>query len=315
MTQQIDFEGYRIYIGRDSREVSYSLVTSYDLSDYNKYVYNLVSGNWELNDNPFTLEQLRCLYGMQPDPCNDSLFDPLIYTPTRIYKHPQYPDSLFYFTIHDYNMSELGVTTPIRKLFPDAVNPTNFPADSLTEDMYTEDGYFKYFEYEFEITELLPTVSYWVNVTAFDFGSGESGLQPLESSVTLHAKPAFPMHEFDAPLSGSGKVYVYPNPYRIDGGYRSSGFEGREQDDLPNNKVRAIWFANLPPQCMITIFTLDGDRVRTLEHDMDADDPMHTHHKWNLVNRNYQLVVSGLFYWTVEIPNGETQVGKLVIIQ
>jgi len=182
--------------------------------------------------------------------------------------------------------------------------------------MYTEDGYFKYFEYEFEITNLLPTVAYWVNVTAFDHGSPATDLFPQETPVTLHARSAFPLHNYDAPLSGSDKVYVYPNPYRINEGYRRSyGYEGRGRDDLPDDKVRAIWFANLPPKCTIKIFTIDGDRVRTLEHDTDITDPTYSHQRWDLINRNYQRIVSGLYYWTVETPDGDTQMGKLVIIR
>ncbi|MEW5994775.1 MAG: hypothetical protein AB1744_10310, partial [Candidatus Zixiibacteriota bacterium] len=67
-SQEADFEGYRVYIARDERAGSYSVVTSYDLEDYNKFVYNQPRDEWTLNDVPFTLEELRCLYG---DSCND----------------------------------------------------------------------------------------------------------------------------------------------------------------------------------------------------------------------------------------------------
>jgi hypothetical protein len=33
-----------------------------------------------------------------------------------------------------------------------------------------------------------------------------------------------------------------------------------------------------------------------------------------VITRNTQRVVSGLYYWSVEVPGGETQIGKLVII-
>ncbi|MEW5995734.1 MAG: T9SS C-terminal target domain-containing protein, partial [Candidatus Zixiibacteriota bacterium] len=82
----------------------------------------------------------------------------------------------------------------------------------------------------------------------------------------------------------------------------------------PDDRVRQIHFANLPPRCTIRIYTLDGDLVREIEHDMDPSDPNASHDTWNMITRNTQLVVSGLYYWTVEEPDGETQIGKLVII-
>jgi len=313
----IDFEGYRIYIGRDDRATSFSTVASYDRDNYDKYIWNLNAfpdPGFVLQDIPFTLDSLCCLYGFGDDPCRDSLFDPLAYTPSHPYNHPDFPDSFFYFVKHDFNTSELGVTTPIRKVYPDEPDPQTLPVDSLTPNRYTEEGYLKYYEYEFTITDLLPTVPYWVNVTAFDFGSPKGGLRALETSVTLGARYAYPLSPYGMKEENIGKVYVYPNPYRIDAGYRRLGFEGRTRDDLPADKVRAIHFANLPPRCTIKIFSLDGDLIKKIEHDMDPSDPNASHDQWNLITRNYQAVVSGLYYWTVESPDGQTQIGKLAII-
>jgi hypothetical protein len=38
------------------------------------------------------------------------------------------------------------------------------------------------------------------------------------------------------------------------------------------------------------------------------------HKTWDLINKNLQLVVSGLFYWSVEDFDGNIQIGKLVVI-
>jgi len=78
--------------------------------------------------------------------------------------------------------------------------------------------------------------------------------------------------------------------------------------------VRAIHFANLPPKCTISIFSIDGDLVREIHHDVDPSDPNYLHDEWNLVTRNRQAVVSGLYYWTVEDENGSVQIGKLAIV-
>jgi hypothetical protein len=312
-SRSIDFEGYRIYLARDARAASYSVVTSYDLEDYNKFVYDVSRGEWELNDEPFTMERLRCLYG---DSCNDPFFDPLVYTVSSPYHYyGTWGDSVFYFAAQDFNQAELGLPGGIRKLYPDQPSPSHPDPDSARPEELTEDGYFKYFEYEYVIDDLLPTVPYWVNVTAFDFGSPSSGLPSLESSVTVGAKSAYPLSSVDEVAQKDLKVFVYPNPYRIDAGYQKLGFEGRNPEmQLPPDKMRLIHFANLPPKCTIRIHTLDGDLVREIVHDMDPSDPNASHDTWDLITRNTQLIVSGLYYWTVEADNGETQIGKLVII-
>ena len=215
---------------------------------------------------------------------------------------------------HDFNACETNYRTPITKIYPDEINPTIYPPDSIPDEAYTEDGDLKFYEYEFTIENLLPTVPYWVNVTAFDFGDARVAMRPLESGITAGAKSAYPMGAMEVTAEGSGKVYVYPNPYRADADYREHGFEGRTEDDRPDDRVRAINFANLPPKCKIYIYSLDGDLVRLLEHDMDPDDPSHSHHIWNMITRNTQMVVTGLYYWVVEAEDGTTQMGKLVII-
>jgi hypothetical protein len=309
-SREFDFEGYRVYLARDDRAASYSLVASYDKEDYNKWVYdaNPRIDDYVLIDPPFTIDSLRCLYG---DSCTDISFNPLLFTrgnPLRI------DDSTFYFTKQDHNASELCVRTPICKRFPDQPYPSSLVADSARPEELTEDGYLKYFEYECTVEGLLPTVPYWVNVTAFDYGSPQSGLPSLETAVTLNPVMAYPLSSSAELDKDNRKVYVYPNPYRIDGDYRGHGFEGRADDDRPDNRVRAIHFANVPPKCTIRIFTLDGDLVRELSHDRDPADPTATHAEWNLITRNTQLVVSGLYYWTVEDVNGEVQIGKMMII-
>lgn len=317
-----DFEGYRVYLGRDNRRASFSLVASYDREDYDKYVwdnnrldeYSQPEPGFELFDTPFTLEDLRCLYGQGADPCNDSSFHPLSYPISRPYFHPDYGDSVFYFHPHDYNAFKLDVNTPIRKRYPDTPDPRGITIEELTDDHYTEDGYLKFFEYEFTIENLLPTVPYWVNVTAFDFGSPAGGIEALETPVTQRPIEAYPFNSEAEATGVSDEVYVYPNPYIIEDNYRARGFELRTRTDLPDYRVHTIHFSNLPPRCTIRIHSPDGDLVREIRHDFDPSDPAGRDHEWHLVSQNRQLVVTGWYYWTVETPDGRVQMGKLAII-
>jgi len=315
-SNRVDFEGYRVYCGRDERSGSYSLAASYDRNDYIKLVYaperpDAQPDGYALLEAPFTLEQLRCLYG---ESCTDESFDPLAYSRSRPYVLPAYPESIFVFEPQDFNVSELGIQTPIKKRFPLQPYPSSLIPDSAHSDELTDDGYLKYFEYEVSIDNLLPTVTYWVNVTAFDYGSPESGLDALETSVTSGAQSAYPLPSWDVVESQGLKAYIYPNPYRVDGAYRERGFEGRVDSDRPPDRTRVLNFANLPPKCTIRIFTVDGDLVRELFHDKDPSDPNASHEEWDLITRNTQMVVTGFYYWTVEDENGEVQIGKLSII-
>lgn len=314
LSSVVDFEGYRVYLGRDTRDESFVLVGSYDRENYDIYRFNTrkkPKPDFELAGYPVTLQELKCRFGGQPDPCTDQFFSPLKYTATDPWIDPNYPtDSMFYFKMHDYNASVLGVQTPIRKRFPNEPPPASPP----TPDQYTDDGYLKYYEYEMDIPSLLPTLLYYVNVTAFDFGSPKAGLLPMESSRSIGAQSAYAIADAEQLGTELPPVYIYPNPYRINGGYRKQSYEGLGESDMIPDRVRAIHFVNLPPTCTIRILSLDGDLVREIHHEVDPADSKCHYDKWDLISRNTQMVVSGLYYWTVEDTQGKVQIGKFVIL-
>ncbi|RKX25446.1 MAG: hypothetical protein DRP45_05905 [Candidatus Zixiibacteriota bacterium] len=333
----IDFEGYRIYCGRDERRSSYSIFASYDVENYNKYTFTydeaLETSDFLLLDFPFTLERLKELYsGGNPDwnpESYSSINSPFIWG--------EYPDSIFYFEPQDFNRSVLrsklndtiSWNSPIMKVWPDAPKPPDdWLIDTLTlpdsiwqqglDTAYLdEDGYWKYYDYEYTIEDLLPTVPYWVNVTAFDFGSPTTGLPPLESNPTIQPKISYPLELADDVAAKGLEVFVYPNPYRLDGDYADGGYENRLRDRAAD-RARLIHFANLPERCTITIYSLDGDMIQEINHPSTASTSAcavtTSHECWNLITRNAQLVASGLYYWTVEDLEGNVQIGKMAII-
>ena len=316
----IDFEGYRIYIARDDRTTSYSRLVSYDREDFNKWTYNpnAIPPTFQLLSNPFTYDELFNLYAF-----GDSSFNPLDYTRSRPFKHPLFPiDSQFFFEPQGFNVSSLTDPDGIIKTYPSQAFPSTMNLDSLPDAEKTAEGLPRYFEYEFTVRNLLPTVPYWISVTAFDFGSPSSGLPPLETSVTFNTANAYPLETAAGVAQQDLQVFVYPNPYRIDQNYRDRGFEGLDtlgqrlpRSQRPDTRARRIHFANLPAKCTINIYSLDGDLVREIIHDKDISDPNSTHDTWDLITRNTQSVVSGLYYWTVEnTETGDVQIGKLVII-
>jgi len=304
LTREMDFEGYRIYIGREKdSKVSFSVVTSWDREDYNIYQYN--NDDWLQIGAPLELQDLRAYF-------NDPGLDPALYSRARPYSSPVGDN--YYFTPQDYNVSDLGSEHGIRKIYSDQPRPLVLLPELAQPEELTEDGYFKYYEYEFIIENLQPTVEYFVNVTAFDFGSPGFDIGALETSVTIGADSIYLQLPSGLTASGNPKVIVYPNPYRIDATYRAMGFEGRGETDRPDDRLRVIHFANIPAKCTISIFSLDGDIVREINHDIDPSDPEANHEIWDLITRNSQMVSSGLYYYTVESESGETQIGKFAVI-
>ncbi|MEA3297346.1 MAG: hypothetical protein U9R56_05730, partial [candidate division Zixibacteria bacterium] len=208
MTFAKDFEGYRVYISRSRSEQEAVLLASYDREDYNRYVWNEQRQRYELLDVPFTADSLRNLYGESFNPLNYSYHTPFFFE-----------EDIYYFEPLDYNSSDYRNNRGIHKRYPDALLDTSDVDD---------EGWVRYYEWEYVIEDLLPTVPYYVSVTTFDFGHPRKSLKPLETSIEGS------MTEVRAVVQGkdifnNGKlnVYCYPNPYRVDDEYYVHGFENR----------------------------------------------------------------------------------------
>ncbi len=118
-----------------------------------------------------------------------------------------------------------------------------------------------------------------------------------------------------AAAASAKQIFVVPNPYR-----------GRAQWDLTPNAADPtgthVDFFNMPAGAWtLRIFTIAGDLVQTLRADdlqtngkqqkeNDADGQA----TWNLISRNGQDVVSGIYMFSVESQVGTSR-GKFVIIR
>ncbi len=304
-----DFEGYRTLVSLTDNRSDFTVLASFDKKDYDRWVWSYQKEKWVLPDPPLTLDSLRKIYGVDFDPMNYDSDHPFP-------RHNEGdPDSVFYFSEQDWNAGDLSDTLGIHKRFPDEPFPSTLNLDSAEiyyPEELTEDGYLKYFEYEYVLRDLLPSRLYYVSVTAFDYGSPGHGLKALETNPTINAVGAYPQNAVALVEEKRPEVMVYPNPYRIDGQYRAYGFEGLGSD-RPDDRVRAIHFTNLPHKCTIKIYSIDGDLIREINHDCASEDPTCMHEQWDLITRNTQAVVSGIYYYVVESEFGN-QIGKLVII-
>lgn len=289
-----DFEGYRVYMSRSEFADEPTLLASYDRHNFSRYIWDKRRDRYRLKELPFSLDSLQVLYGADFKPLDFRIESPLVAD-----------GNTYYFETVDFNASELDNPRGIRKVYPDALKDTS--------DVDAE-GRMRYYEYEYVIDNLLPTLPYFVTVTAFDFGHPPKSLEALESSPYKNMVEVMAVKQgADVLKNGRLDVYCYPNPYRLDADYAERGFENRAGQFAPS-RSSTIYFANLPNKCTISIYTLDGDRVRTLHHNEPDGSGTSSTHRWNLITSNTMWVVSGLYYWVVESEYG-SQIGKLVIIK
>ena len=148
---------------------------------------------------------------------------------------------------------------------------------------------------------------YYYVVTAYDPSKGEEKLPSIESAranfmtdpesgAPLAVTPQKLYSESEDPSLSTLDVGVVPNPYK-----GAALFEERYEEK--------IMFINLPRTCKISIYSMSGDLVKAIKH-TDASSTEF----WDLVSRNNQDVVSGLYLYMVETVD-EKATGKFVIIR
>ncbi len=185
--------------------------------------------------------------------------------------------------------------------------PVIFPRDTT-----------KYY-YKYEMSNLLNGWQYLYSVTATDVGDPENNLSPLESSPLANFQriiPGTPANEDD-----NLEVGVYPNPY-----YANALWDGSSE------RLRKLYFYNLPAECEITIYTLAGDVIKRISHTAesngsdlrwfenyakDAKQKMSGgEHAWDIITDNDQAIATGLYLFTVKnLKTGKIKTGKFLIVK
>lgn len=195
---------------------------------------------------------------------------------------------------------------------------TGFDFVRLDEPVTFPDDTVKYY-YKFELDNLLNGWQYLFSVTAFDEGDPENNLEILESSPLANLERILPGTQ---PVEDPDiEVGVYPNPY-----YGNAIWDGSSE------RLRKLYFYNLPADCQITIYTLSGDIVKRMDHTSESngsdirwfqtyasDDKQKFaggEHAWDLLTDNDQAIATGLYLFTVKNNrNGEIKKGKFLIIK
>ncbi len=300
-----DFEGYRIWISNSGLPDEWTLLGDFDLIDYAYYTHDgrlmTLPGPQDYGDLP--PDSLGPGWEYRPVSVNNGMSEIINSDPPGEYEP---------FTDENGN-GHYDIGEPF----------TDENGNSLYD--YGDD----YSCYEFVIHDARPLFPRYYAVTSYDFGDYQTGTEPLESSPGSNAL-------YLAPAGRPGAdVQVVPNPYLAYHNYSEShelknsetGLSWENQDDgTPDfypQYDRRIEFINLPLQAIIRIYTVAGDLVQIIPHNTVGDiggrwDSDYSE-KWDLNNRNFQQVASGLYLFSVEdrtdSNSGEVTTGKFVIIR
>jgi hypothetical protein len=302
-TNKQDFEGYRLYMGELNTLNSMTLISSWDRVNFRRMEYNPSTNRFSQRLDPFTLEQLQEMYGEDFDPSDYS-------TPQTPYVDQRGEvDTTFYFLMQDNNLNNTYVLTN-----GDTVQNVIQMIDTDSALVDVENNIYRTFGiYEARIENLLPSKAMYFSVSAFDFGNPITNLEPLESSPIANTQLAYPAYTAQVVEQEGLKASVYPNPYKISADYRGRGYEDPFMQGW-SERDRRIHFVNLPAEATIKIFSLDGDLVREMHHPDPNLSDSDSHLAWDMVSRNIQAVVSGIYIYSIESDLG-TQIGKIVIIK
>ena len=182
------------------------------------------------------------------------------------------------------------------------------------------DGYYYYI-----VRDAHPLVPKYYAITSYDYGDYKTGTQSLESARIANSVYAAPSGNQRKPVG------VCPNPYRADQDYTKThggvSWENRDDgtDEYFPQTDRRLYFYNLPKYCLIRIYTVAGDLVDIVPHNVEGDDAQGWKddyaEPWDLNSRNHQQVVSGMYLFTVEEMDennnsiGDYEVGKFAVIR
>ncbi len=174
------------------------------------------------------------------------------------------------------------------------------------------------YHYKYSLANLKNGFKYFASVTAYDLGTTE--IESLESGRSQNEVMVVP-----APRAGERAqgVVVFPNPYKVEARW----------DHGDGVRDHYLWFANLPSDCTIRIYTLAGDLVYEADfngatyngsnargiYNPASDLPgtfSGASFGWDLVTRRGQAAATGLYMWSVEDKaGGKPQVGKVLIVK
>ena len=175
--------------------------------------------------------------------------------------------------------------------------------------------------YHYQMSGLLNGWKYAITITSFDKGNSALNLESLESSTVNNTFNVWSGTKADS--SDKATVGVYPNPYTIDAAW-----------DGTTARTHKLYFYNLPPHALVTIYTLSGEIVASFNHDaatnkgddidwyntFGGDDSKRIlpggEHAYDILSNAKQALVQGLYLYSVKnLDSGKEQRGNFAVVR
>lgn len=101
-------------------------------------------------------------------------------------------------------------------------------------------------------------------------------------------------------------IKVVPNPY-----VASAKWEVKNPFNSGRGP-RLLYFTHLPSECTIRIFTVNGELVKTLEHNSALNDGSES---WNLLTKDNLGISYGVYIYHIDAPGIGEKIGKFAVIK
>jgi hypothetical protein len=145
---------------------------------------------------------------------------------------------------------------------------------------------------------------YYYSVGAYDRGTADLASLETGKLTDVFTEPGpLPTVGTDGkPKLNKDLVRVVPNPFIVKAPW--------DFTPTPDNPAEErLQFQNVPKGSKVTVFNLAGDQIITLKQEGNDG-----YVNWDLISKNNQKVVSGLYLYVVELGN-DTYVDKFVIVR
>ena len=130
--------------------------------------------------------------------------------------------------------------------------------------------------------------------------------RPFLSNDTFDFTTIAPVVDAQLAKSDLDKIRVVPNPYIVTNAWEpvntySSGHGERQ-----------LHFTHLPANCIIKIFTVNGQLVKTLYHNNAIDDGTEM---WNMLSKDNLEISYGIYIYNVTAEGIGEKIGKFLVLK
>ncbi len=160
-------------------------------------------------------------------------------------------------------------------------------------------------------TDVYNGFTHYYSVCAYrynQFGNLEETIKLSNVDNVNSQQNAVELNPTTAPLDESesmDKIKVVPNPYVVSAQWDRK----RLGNTVYGEPIRNMAFTNLPAECTIKIFTVDGDLIKTIHHTNSSG-----REEWNLLTKERRPVVSGIYFYHIKSSKGE-KAGRFAVIR